>query len=74
MTKMNNSTKDHPKAVDAPVCPVCEKNVLTGESKLSSRYKGYSYWFCSEGCRLAFDSNPRKYFNPEYSSVAPPPP
>ena len=67
MTKMNNSTKDHPKAGDAPVCPVCERKVVTAKSKSASHYSGYTYWFCSEGCRAVFDTYPRAYFIPEYS-------
>ncbi len=43
-------------AID-PVCgmEVNEKNALTSE------YGGKTYYFCSAGCKAAFDENPRKY-------------
>jgi YHS domain-containing protein len=43
--------------------PVCGMAVIPGKTRLVSVYKGSSYWFCAEGCRSAFESNPEKYFD-----------
>jgi YHS domain-containing protein len=55
MTTKSDSTV---KAVD----PVCGMTVEPGKTKLVSVYRGESYWFCAEACRVAFDKNPDKYF------------
>lgn len=45
-------------AID-PVCgmEVDEKNAVT------SQYDGKIYYFCSAGCKAAFDENPQKYLH-----------
>ena len=47
------------------VDPVCGMKVSPGESKRVAVYQGHSYWFCAEGCRAAFESNPEKYLEPK---------
>ena len=49
------------KAID----PVCGMDVDPRKTKLVSHFKGRSYWFCAEGCRKAFESNPDKYLKEE---------
>lgn len=41
--------------------PVCGMSVDPGKTKLVTLYSGRSYWFCAEGCRSAFEANPKKY-------------
>ena len=41
--------------------PVCGMAVKPGKTRLVSLYQGSSYWFCAEGCRSAFERNPKKY-------------
>lgn len=41
--------------------PVCGMTVAPGTTRLVSNYQGHSYWFCSEGCRGSFETNPTKY-------------
>ncbi len=41
--------------------PVCGMRVKEGPSALKSEYKGQSYYFCSRGCKAAFEKNPEKY-------------
>jgi YHS domain-containing protein len=48
------------KAID----PVCGMEVRPGKTELVSVYKGYSYWFCAEACRKAFEADPDKYLKP----------
>jgi YHS domain-containing protein len=56
----NPLIKEKQMAID-PVCAmtVDEKNPPGG----SSEYKGQKYYFCSRGCKVAFDKNPEKYLN-----------
>lgn len=50
-------------AID-PVCgmEVDEKNAVTSE------YDGKIYYFCSPGCKAAFDENPKKYVHEGHES------
>ena len=41
--------------------PVCNMNVDDSKSTLISKFKGKSYFFCSESCKKEFDSDPEKY-------------
>ena len=41
--------------------PVCGMKVDPGKTDLVATQQGYSYYFCAEGCRKAFEANPRKY-------------
>ncbi len=41
-----------------PVCGM-EVNEQTAEHKAA--YNGKTYYFCSAGCKEAFEANPRKY-------------
>lgn len=41
--------------------PVCGMMVLEGPNALTSEYKGEKYYFCSPGCRRAFEKDPEKY-------------
>lgn len=62
MAKVDNTIKDTPgKTID----PVCGMVGEPGREKLMSIHKGNSYWFCAEGCRKAFETNPEKYLEPK---------
>lgn len=39
--------------------PVCGME-CTG-SKITTTYKGKTYYFCSEGCKASFEREPEKY-------------
>ncbi len=45
--------------------PVCGMIVDPGRTRLVAIYQGHSYWFCAEGCRKAFEANPKKYLEPK---------
>ncbi len=40
---------------------VCGMEVDEKIAKFRSEYRGKSYYFCSAGCKKAFDENPKKY-------------
>jgi YHS domain-containing protein len=41
--------------------PVCEMQVDETTAKWTSDYLGDTYYFCSPGCKHAFDENPQEY-------------
>ncbi len=41
--------------------PVCGMEVEEGKEAAKTEYKGTSYFFCSRGCKVAFDKDPEKY-------------
>jgi YHS domain-containing protein len=41
--------------------PVCKMEVDEKKAPAKSLYKGKMYYFCSPGCKKAFDLNPEKY-------------
>jgi YHS domain-containing protein len=40
---------------------VCGMEVDETTAQWTSGYKGRTYYFCSPGCKRAFDANPEKY-------------
>ena len=43
--------------------PVCGMDVDEAEAAAKSDYQGQSYYFCSLGCKQAFDKEPQKYLS-----------
>jgi len=41
--------------------PVCGMEVEEKKAAGKSEYKGQMYYFCSPGCKRAFDKEPQKY-------------
>ncbi len=41
--------------------PVCGMTVVEGKEAAKSEYKAATYYFCSRGCKVAFDKDPEKY-------------
>ena len=41
--------------------PVCGMQVDEKKAAATSDYKGQKYYFCSAGCKKAFDQEPEKY-------------
>ncbi len=52
-------------AMNAPVQlvkdPVCGMEINPAEAAGKSEYQGQTYYFCSPGCKKAFDKEPQKY-------------
>jgi YHS domain-containing protein len=44
--------------------PVCGMEVEESKAAGSSEYQGRTYYFCSTGCKAAFDKEPEKYVKP----------
>ena len=47
--------------------PVCGMDVDPKTAAGKSEYKGQTYYFCSAGCKKAFDKEPEKYVGPAQS-------
>jgi len=41
--------------------PVCHMDIDPATAAGTSEYKGQTYYFCSLGCKKAFDKEPEKY-------------
>jgi len=41
--------------------PVCKMEVEESKAAANSEYKGKKYYFCSVGCKKAFDQNSDRY-------------
>ena len=41
--------------------PVCGMNVDEKNAAGSATHEGKTYYFCSKGCKIAFDKDPEKY-------------
>jgi len=48
--------------------PVCGMSVDPKSAAGKSDYQGKTYYFCSAGCKKAFDSNPEKYAGSSHSA------
>ncbi len=43
--------------------PICGMDVDPKSAAGKSEYLGQTYYFCSNGCKKAFDKEPQKYVN-----------
>lgn len=50
--------------------PVCGMEVDPKTATLKSEYQGKTYYFCSPGCKKAFDKDPQKYMGTTETSHA----
>jgi len=41
--------------------PICGMMIDEKTAKWTSEYNGKKYFFCSEGCKLKFDTTPKKF-------------
>lgn len=49
--------------------PVCGMDVDPKTAAGKSEYQGQTYYFCSLGCKKAFDKEPHKYVNSQGHSA-----
>ncbi len=53
--------------------PVCGMTVDPHNAKYRSNYEGRPYYFCSAGCKVKFEREPRRYLEPKASAAEPVP-
>ncbi len=51
--------------------PVCKMEIDSKEATAHSEYQGQTYYFCSTGCKKAFDEDPAKYVGTEHEHGTP---
>jgi YHS domain-containing protein len=49
-----------------PVCGMEVNPEIAQAQGLASEHQGETYYFCGKGCKLDFDEDPSKYFDPGY--------
>ena len=56
--------------------PVCHRDFPANQSRSSVEYEGFTYYFCSDACRKAFDASPAEIVEAEtaYTHSEPAPP
>ena len=50
---------------DIFIDPVCWMKVPSGRTNPMASYLMRTYYFCSEGCRKAFEADPNRYLEPK---------
>ena len=49
-----------------PVCGMEVNPEVASAQGLSSEHDGQTYYFCGRGCKLDFDDDPQRFFDPDY--------
>jgi YHS domain-containing protein len=60
---------EHPPSESQERDPVCGMPVLAEEGRETAFFAGVRYWFCSRGCREAFEMNPARYVTRDSLSI-----
>jgi Cu+-exporting ATPase len=47
--------------------PVCGMEVNEQTATQKAEYGGKTYYFCAPGCKRAFEAEPAKYLDPNYT-------
>ncbi len=47
--------------------PVCGMEVVIEGAQHTSEYQGTTYYFCARGCKLDFEDDPERVFQPDYT-------
>ena len=48
--------------------PVCGMTVEETTAKHTAQHDGQTYYFCAPGCKKAFEAEPHKYLDPNYTA------
>ncbi len=60
-----NELEMAPMATD-PVCGMQVNPEVAAAQGLHAEHEGQTYYFCGKGCKLDFEEDPKKYFDPSY--------
>jgi P-type Cu+ transporter len=63
---MNRGTARERSAGKMEKDPVCGMEVDPKTARQTAVYEGRTYYFCSPGCKKAFEAEPQKYLDPTY--------
>ena len=59
--KRSRGGKLHDATAGQVTDPVCGMKIRPQDAAGSSEFNGHTIYFCSKGCKQAFDANPAKY-------------
>lgn len=62
---MNDISRELPQAGVA-IDPVCGMKVQMATAQHTAEYDGRTWYFCGKGCRLDFEDDPQRFFDPDY--------
>ena len=51
---------------ETAIDPVCHMTVEVKGARFTSEHEGVTYYFCGRGCRLEFEDDPQRFFEPGY--------
>ena len=57
----DHSMHEHTSGGKEHLDPVCGMTVVESPTAIKFDYQGETFYFCSPGCRRAFEKNPDKY-------------
>jgi YHS domain-containing protein len=58
-------------AATTAIDPVCGMTVNPAPARRTSEYQGTTFYFCSPGCKKAFDADPASYIGETDSGTTP---
>jgi YHS domain-containing protein len=61
MSKYSNPQMQNGGELTMAKDPVCGMMVDEKTAKIKSQYRGKTYYFCAQGCKITFDKNPVKF-------------
>jgi len=73
MNKMTQSDKDLTGEAESATDPVCGMSVKIDGAKHMTTHEGVHYYFCRAGCQTKFETEPRKYLEPQPEAEPAPP-
>ncbi len=73
MNKMTQSDKDLTGEAESATDPVCGMSVKIDGAKHMMTHEGVHYYFCRAGCQTRFETEPRKYLEPQPEAEPAPP-
>jgi YHS domain-containing protein len=63
---MDHTPQPPPAPPDTATDPVCGMQVLIEGAQHVAVHEGVTYYFCGRGCRLEFEDDPGRFFEPDY--------
>ncbi len=73
MNKMIQNNKDPSGKIEVATDPVCGMSVEIDGAKHMTTHEGAHYYFCHAGCQTKFETDPRKYLEPQPEPEPAPP-
>ena len=63
---MEQTSRPSEASQDTATDPVCGMQVRIEGAQHVAEHEGVTYYFCGRGCRLEFEDDPQRFFEPGY--------